>query len=700
MRALIFTLLLTVSTNAFAKKCGFLFEKPMDLSTVFSLENGFYPDFNKVKINEFIPTLKVLIQNAQNKINGVKVSKTSFENTILGLEDATSELERYYDLIGIYINSYKTDDVKSIEIEISDLIKEFYVTVFSSPELFKRVSEIYDSRTLLTQEQELLAKSYYDSFINGGAKLNDLGRKSFKKLNLKLGQVQIKFEKNLDIYSDKFEYLITNTAELTGLPEALIESLAHKAKTQGKTGYLVTLEPNVVMDILKNSENDHLKKLIYLAYNRKAYKSKGSDNTKVVYEIESLQQQIAKLLGYPNAAALKLSSKMAKNIETVKDFTEKLRIAYKPFAEKEEQELVRFINKKTGSKQYEIWNRDYWVYQLKKEKFNYDEEKIKEYLMYDNVKGAVFKLVESIYGITFYLREDLPKPHPDTEVYEIKDGNQTLGYLIEDPFSRLGTKRTGAWASNIGQTYIRNGKKRPGVFTINMNYSKPVPGKPTLLSVSDAETYLHEMGHALHGLLSNVNYRGVAGTNVKWDIVELPSQFMEGFLFEREFLNWFAYNSKRELLPDSLLKTFLNAQNHWVANTMLRQLGFSLIDMAWFTGEFRQYSGSISEIEKQILKPVTVFHHNESTTMSTMFAHIMTGGYTAGYYSYKWAELYSVDAFAIFKNEGLFNRDTGERFRRNFLQVGGSIEPQIAYRNFAGRPPEINSLLRRDGLIP
>ncbi len=673
----------------------FMNESP-DLLKIFSLEHGNFPNFAKVKTDDFLPSLELSIANTKSKIEIIKQNnKPNFDNTILALEDAFVEFNRVYNIFDTYSHSFSNDEIKKIEQTVAQQTSAFMVDVYSDVDLFEKVNKVYQNRAVLSDDQKRLVEKFNLGFISSGSNLKGKDKERFKKIDEELAALRVKFSQNVQEYTKDFKLVVKNKSELQGLSQSTIEALKNV-----NDGYVVTLEPSLVVEILEKADNEALRKSVYLAYNKRSYHSGKTDNSKIIYQIAELKQEQAQLLGFKDFASFVIDDRMAKSPQNVMDFTNKLIKAYLPYAEKEDAELSQYVKAKTGSAQYSPWDRPYWAQKQLQEKFAFDDEKLKEYFVYENVQGAVFKLAKKFYGIEFIKRDDLPKPHADVTIYEVRDSkNEIIAYLMIDVYSRLDGKKNGAWMSAITPTYMKNSQRVPTFVTVNMNYSRQPKGQPLLLKVDEASTLFHEFGHALHGILSRARYSEQAGTNVKWDFVELPSQFMENFLYEKEVLDLFAFHYKTGApLPKELLDSLLKEQRYRIANFALRQFGFILLDMAWHTGEFMKQTGSISEIERRVLEPVTIFKNSEDISISTSFSHIFGGGYSAAYYSYMWARVLDSDAFAIFKKEGLLNTDTAQRFLHNVLEVGDTIDPMDAYVRFAGRPPEVESMLRRDGL--
>lgn len=654
------------------------------------LLQGQFPQFDKLETSHFLPAVHEMISNAKKRVEPIKtVTPPDFENTILVLEEISRHVGQIQELYSLFSLSKSSDEFKKIESEVAGLYTAFFTELFSDVDLFNKVKHVYDERKNLESDQRRLVENYYKQFVRSGSNLSPDKKKRFKEISQELSKLTVEFGQNIQKSTMEFKFQMKDE-HFKGLsPE-----LASKMKSEGG---VATLEPATYIEVMEKAERSDLRKAFYLAWNRRAYKDKY-DNTENVFKIARLRQELGQILGYSSYAAYVLEERMAKKLDSVESFVGNLIKAYRPHAETEEKELRNFIKSKTGTDEHQIWDRAFWSRKLLEENYAFDEELFKEYLVYKKVLEALFKIAEKLYGVRFQLNPKLPIYHPDTQIFEVLQENEIVSYLVVDPYARLGTKKHGAWMMAITPSYNNKGKRIPSVVSVNTNYSKPESGKPLLLTIDEALTLFHEFGHALHGMLTRVRYSSISGTNVLWDFVELPSQFMENFFYEKEILDLFAYHYQtNEPIPPNYIDGLVRFRRFRTANQAMRQIAFITLDLAWHSGKLLQSKESLAEIERKLLDPVLIFKDIGDISTSASFSHIFSGGYSAGYYSYKWAEVLDADAFVIFKKEGLLNPKTAHRFLRNILEVGDSVEPMDAYVKFAGRPPKIEAMLERDG---
>ncbi len=659
---------------------------------------GEFPPFNLIETKHFLPAVKELISRTRSAaVELKKIPKPTFENFILPFEDSLRKNSQVQEIYGMFGLSKSSDEFKKIEPEIAAMISDFNTELFSDVDLFRKVNEVYQVRSRLEQDQQRLVENYYKWFIRTGCNLDPAKKKRFKEISQELAKLTVEFGQNIQRSTMEFK-LDVKESQLKGLSSEVISKLESNARAEKRDGYLATLEPALYIEVMEKSEDSELRKKFYFGWNRRAYKDKY-DNSNNVFKIAQLRNELAQILGYTTYAAYVLEERMAKTVETVDDFVDRLTKAYRPFAEKEEKELRDFIKAKTGSEKHDIWDRSYWSRKLLEEKYAFDEEVFKEYLVYGKVLNALFQMAEKLYGIRFVKSTRLPLYEADTEAFEVFDQkNNLLAYLLVDPFTRLETKKHGAWMMQITPSYHKKGERVPPAISVNTNFTKPEDGRPLLLTIDEAVTLFHEFGHALHGMLTKARYASIGGTNVLWDFVELPSQFMENFFYEKEILNLFAFHHKTgKPIPQNYVEGLVRFRRFRTASQAMRQIAFILLDMGWHSGKLLSEAGSLNAIEKKLLDPVLVFKEVGDVSNSASFSHIFSGGYSSGYYSYKWAEVLDADAFIIFKSEGLLNPKTATRFLHSVLEVGDSVEPMKAYVNFAGRPPRVEAMLERDG---
>ena len=569
-----------------------------------------------------------------------------------------------------------------------------------NPELFRRIKYVYEKHRELTPEETRLLENAYKGFVRSGALLNEENKEKLRKLTEEVGLLTLQFSQNLLKERKAFEMHITDEEQLDGLPDTARDAARMEAKQREKDGYVFTLDFPSYSAFLTYSTKCELRKKMYMAYNTLCTKDNSENNIDICKRLVNLRREIAQLLGYKTYADYVLEERMATNATNVYDLLDRLVDAYKPTAEKEQEELKTIARKMEGD-DFEMmpWDMSFYSHKLKMECYNLDAEMLRPYFQLDKVIDGVFGLATTLYGITFKENAEIPVYHPDVKAYEVFDKNgEYLAVFYADFFPRKG-KQGGAWMTEFqGQWIDRKGNNiRPHVSVV-MNFTKPTEEKPALLTLGEVETFLHEFGHSLHGMFANTRFASMSGTNVWWDFVELPSQFMENYSIEKEFLNTFAFHYKTgEPMPDELIERIVNSRNFMVATACLRQVSFGLLDMAYYTKE-TAFEDDIIPFEKKAWEKAILGKQLEDTCMTVQFSHIMAGGYAAGYYSYKWAEVLDADAFAVFKREGIFNSYTAQRFRDCILSKGGTDHPMTLYKNFKGAEPTIDALLERSGI--
>ena len=587
-----------------------------------------------------------------------------------------------------------------VAVEASRKLSDYSTSLILNEELWKRVKAVYDDRKLfnLTPEDEMLLQKTYDSFALSGANLQGDDREKYKKLSAELSALTTAFGQNVLKEMNTYQIYLTAN-DLDGLPESSISAAAEAAEANGRKGeYLFTLDQPVYSAFIKYSTRGDLREKMYRLYNGRNTKGEYS-NIDNIKRISELRLEIAKLLGSKTYADHSLKRTMAENPAAVYELLDKLRDAYKPALKAELDELTEFASKYEGHPVTIMpWDYSYYSNKLKGEKYAFDEEALRPYFELDNVVKGVFGLATKLYGLTFTPNEKIEVYHPDVKAYDVNDADgKYIGVLYTDFFPRA-SKRPGAWMTNFKEEWIEEDgtASRPHV-SIVMNFTKPTADKPSLLTPYEVETFLHEFGHSLHGLLADTKYSSLSGTNVYRDFVELPSQFNENYLTEREFLDTFARHYQTgEAIPDELVERLVKSQQYGAAYQCMRQLGFGYLDMAWHT--ITEPVADPVAFESAAIESVRVFDDVEGTMTSPQFSHIFSGGYAAGYYSYKWAEVLDADAFAYFKERGIFNKEAADSFRKNVLTRGGTEHPAELYRRFRGQDPTIDALLKRDGI--
>lgn len=681
-------------------------------SIMIQAQNPFYQEFtgtphgtvpfDKISVTDYEPAIdrgiKIGLENIDAIVNNPEAP--TFENTIVAFAKADEELGRVLNVFGPLLSALSDDAMMELSMKITPKLSDYGTTVSLNEGLWKRIKTVYDNRDKLNLDAEdsMLLKETYDSFRRNGALLEGADRDTYKKLSSRLSELTTIFGQNVLKEVNTYEIWLT-ADDLAGLPESSVEAAALAAKEKGREGeYLFTLDQPVYMAFMKYSDRRDLREKMNRLYTGRNMKGEYN-NIQVMKEIAETRLKIANLLGYKNYAAYSLENTMAQTPEKVYELLNSLRDAYRPAQESEFAELTEFASKLEG-KPMEIkpWDYSYYSNKLRNAKYAYDEEKLRPYFELNNVIDGVFGLATKLYGITFKKNPDIPVYHPDVTAFDVidKDGSY-MGVIYTDFFPRA-SKRPGAWMTGFKDQEItaEGVNVRPHV-SIVMNFTKPTDSKPSLLTPYEVETFLHEFGHALHGLFANTKYTSLSGTNVLRDFVELPSQFNENYLTEKAFLDGFARHYQTgEPIPQELVDQIISSSQFGAAYSCLRQLGFGFTDMAWHT--ITAPVDDAEEFERKALESVAMFEPIPGTMFSPTFSHIFSGGYAAGYYSYKWAEVLDADAFAHFKENGIFNRETADSFRKNILEKGGTEHPSVLYRRFRGKDASIDALLERDGI--
>lgn len=632
--------------------------------------------------------------------------KPTFDNTIIN----TEEDEGYYDLLSrvstVFFNllsAETNDEMDALAQKIQPILTQHSNDVRLNPRLFERIRQVHLHHRRLTAEEKRLLDNCYDGFVRSGALLDDEGKEKLRQLTEEASMLSLQFSQNLLKENKAFQLHITDDAQLDGLPETAREAAALAATEQGKQGWVFTLDMPSYSPFMTYSTQRELRKQMYLARNTVCTHDNSENNIEICKRLVNLRREIAQLLGYKTYADYVLKHRMASNVRNVYRLLDDLIDAYKPTALKEREELHKLFKKEQGNKKtqtsYEPWDSAFYTHKLQMKKYNLDAEMLRPYFELSRVIDGVFGLANRLYGITFKENKDIPVYHPDVKAYEVfdKDGSY-LAVFYADFHPRKG-KQGGAWMTEYQGQYIdRKGENvRPHVSVV-MNLTKPTADKPALLTLSEVETFLHEFGHSLHGMFANTRFESLSGTNVWWDFVELPSQFMENFAIEKEFLRTFAFHYQTgEPLPDELIQRIVKSRNFMAATACLRQVSFGLLDMAYYT-QREAFTADIISFEKKAWKKAILSEQLPDTCMTVQFSHIMAGGYSAGYYSYKWAEVLDADAFAVFKRHGIFNPKTAQSFRDNILSKGGTEHPMELYKRFRGGEPTIDALLKRNGI--
>ena len=625
----------------------------------------------------------------------------TFENTIDTLDDRT--LERVTTTFFNLLSAHTNDEMDALAQKMQPLLTEHSQNIMLNERYFQRVKAVKDQCLRLDVQDKRLLDNLYESFERNGATLPEDKKVRFRQLMQELGILTLQFQQNELKDTNEFSLHVTSAEELRGLPDTALEAAAQAAREAGKEGWLFTLHAPSFTPFMMYSENRELRRRMYMARQTLCTHGNAYDNRDIVVRIVNLRRQLAQLLGYRHWAEYVLKRRMAENVENVNDLLEKLIEAYLPVARKEVAEVEALARSREGEDFCLMpWDFAHYSHLLKMERYHIDAEMLRPYFELSRVQEGVFGLATRLYGITFHLREDIPVYHPDVQAWEVRDEDDSfLAVLYTDFFPRP-SKQSGAWMTNYKEQWIDKETQQDSrpVVSVVMNFTKPTDTKPALLTLGEVETFLHEFGHALHGMFSKVRHASLSGTNVYWDFVELPSQFMENYAVEPEFLHTFARHYETgEPLPDELVERIRESRNFNVAYACIRQVCFGLLDMAYYTQE-EEFTEDVMEFEQKVWERLRLLPSVPGTCMSTQFGHIMSGGYSAGYYSYKWAEVLDADAFSVFQRVGIFNRGQAGIFRRAILQRGGTENPMHLYCRFRQGVPTIDALLRRNGIKP
>lgn len=667
----------------------------------FDTHNGTAP-FSRINNSHWEEAIDSAIAEAQQEINAIVVNRArpDFDNTIVALERSGESLNRVLGVFFPLLSANSDDEMMEIAMRVSPKLSDYSTSITLNEGLWNKVKEVYENRKMfnLTPEQNTLLQNAYDSFALQGANLQGEDRETYRRLSAELSNLTTQFGQNVLKEMATYEIWLTKD-DLAGLPESSIAAAAEAAKEKGREGeYLFTLDAPVYMAFMKNSSRRDLRERMWRLYSGRNINGEYS-NVEILKKIADIRRQIANLLGSPDYATHSLKRTMAKNPEGVYNLLNNLREAYTAPMQTEMAELTEFATKLEGKPmQIMPWDYSYYSNKLKANKYSFDEEALRPYFELNNVIEGVFGLATKLYGLQFTPNPSVEVYHPDVKAFDVtRPDGSFVGVLYTDFFPRA-SKRPGAWMTNFSEQYVdENGvDHRPNV-SIVMNFTKPTGDTPSLLTPYEVETFLHEFGHSLHGLMAKGNYASLSGTNVYRDFVELPSQFNENYLTEKEFLDGFARHYQTgDSIPQNLIDRLVASQQYGAAYACMRQLMFGFLDMAWHTTKAPVEDAMAFEI--QATEPVKIFEPVEGAMTSPQFSHIFSGGYAAGYYSYKWAEVLDADAFDFFKQHGIFDRATADSFRINILERGGSEDPGELYRRFRGQDPSVDALLRRDGI--
>ncbi|TWO31785.1 M3 family metallopeptidase [Seonamhaeicola sediminis] len=660
--------------------------------------------FSKIKEDYFLTAFKEAINNAKGEINAIvsNTDKPSFKNTIEALDFSGEQLDRISSIF-FNLNSAETNDtIQKLAQEISPLLSEFSNDITLNEDLFKRIKAVYNQKETLklTVEQQTLLDKKYKSFSRNGANLSEDKKVQLREIDKKLSQLKLKFGENVLAETNKFEMIITDIEDLSGLPEGTIEAAKQLAESKEKEGWLFTLDYPSYIPFVTYANNRELRKKMSLAFGSKGFKSDDLDNQQIVLDIVKLRHKRAKLLGYQTHAHFVLEERMAETPEKVQNFLNELLEKAKPAAEREFKNLGNFAKELDGIEKLEKWDGAYYSEKLKQELFSLDDEKLKPYFKLENVINGAFTIANKLFDLKFEEINDIDKYHKDILTYKVTNTNgDFIAVFYADFFPRPG-KRNGAWMTSFKPQYIKNGENSRPHISIVCNFTKPTKTKPSLLTFNEVTTLFHEFGHALHGMLANTTYPSLSGTSVYWDFVELPSQIMENWCYEKDALEFFARHYETDtLIPMDLVEKIKESATFHEGMQTLRQLSFGLLDMSWHACDSPESIKNVKAHELNAFKNTNLYPDVQENCMSTAFAHIFQGGYSSGYYSYKWAEVLDADAFEYFKEQGIFNKQVANKFKDHVLSQGGTENPMTLYKRFRGQEPKPEALLKRAGLL-
>lgn len=671
----------------------------------YSTPHGTVP-FDKIKTEHFEPAIHEGIYRHNKEIDAIinHPEAPDFANTILALEKSGELFHHVNEVFGNLQSAETNDNLQDLAHKVAPLLNEHHNNIGLNERLFARIKTVYEQKdkTNLTPEQQQLVEKTYIAFVRSGANLSEESRKEYRQLTEKLNLLTLEFGENNLKEINNYKLILTDKAQLSGLPESAIEAAAQTAKEKEiQQGWAFTLQAPSYIPFLTYADDRELRRELYLAYSTRCTHENKYNNLDIVKKLANTRMEIAQLLGYHHFAEYNLKERMAQNSDAVYKLLNQLLEAYTPTARKEYEEIQELARKTEGDHFIVMpWDWAYYSNKLKNLKFDLNDEMLRPYFELSKVKEGVFGLATRLYGITFKKNPAIPVYHQEVDAYEVFDKDGTFLAVLYTDFHPRAGKRSGAWMTGYKDQWIdeKTGENSRPHISIVMNFTKPTKDKPALLSFGEVETFLHEFGHALHGMLANSTYESLSGTSVYWDFVELPSQIMENFGIEKEFLNTFARHYQTgESLPDELIQKLVDTSNFNAAYACLRQVSFGLLDMAWYT-RTTPFDGDVRTYEREAWKKAQILPIVEEACMSTQFSHIFAGGYAAGYYSYKWAEVLDADAFSLFKQKGIFNQEVAHSFRNNILSKGGTEHPMTLYKRFRGQEPTIDALLIRNGI--
>ena len=672
----------------------------------FDTPHGTVP-FDRIRTEHYEPALREGIRRQLDEIDAITANpdEPTFANTIEAYERSGQLLNTVSNVFGNLHSAETNDEMERLAQVLMPLLSEHSNNISLNPQLFDRIKQVYEhaDRNALTVEQQTLLEETYQGFVRHGADLQGADRDRYRELCKELSLLTLKFSENNLKETNDYQLVLTDRDQLSGLPDTAIEAAAETAREKGiADAWVFTLQAPSYVPFMQHADNRDLRRELYMAYNTKCtHADNGCSNLDIVKQIANDHLELARLMGYRDYADYVLKHRMAQDSTHVYRLLNQLLEAYTPAARREVAEVEALARETEGADFVLMpWDWSYYSQKLKDRKYNLNDEMLRPYFELSRVKEGVFGLATRLYGITFRKNPDIPVYHKDVDAYEVFDRDGSfLAVLYADFHPRAG-KRSGAWMTSYKGQWIdpQTGENSRPHVSIVMNFTKPTQDKPALLTFGEVETFLHEFGHSLHGMMANTTYETLSGTNVYWDFVELPSQFMENFATQKEFLHTFARHYRTgEPIPDELVQRIKDSANFNVAYACMRQVSFGLLDMAWYT-RTEPFDGDVETYEKQAWARAQVLPAVAGTCMSVQFSHIFAGGYSAGYYSYKWAEVLDADAFALFQQKGIFNPEVAASFRHNILEKGGTEHPMTLYKRFRGQEPTIDALLIRNGI--
>ena len=662
--------------------------------------------FNQIKLEDYEEAFMEGI-NRDNEITAKIINdpeEPTFENTIIRVDREKGDeyyelLERVSTVFFNMLSANTNDEMDELAQKMSPILTQHANDIMLNEDLFKRVKYVYEHHRELTPEEQMLLDKQYDGFVRSGALLDKEGKEKLRQLTEEASLLSLQFSQNLLKENKAFKLHITDEKQLDGLPETARQAAAMTAKEDGVEGWVFSLDGPSYSPFMTYSSQRDLREKMFMARNTVCTHDNNENNVQICQRLVNLRREVAQLLGYDCFADYVLKHRMASDVEHVYQLFNNLLEAYTPTAIEEVKEVEEIAKEDLGDQEMMPWDFGYYSHKLQMKKYNLDSEMLRPYFQLDKVIDGVFGLANRLYGITFKENKDIAVYHPDVKAYEVFDKDGSYLAVFYADFHPRKSKQGGAWMTEYqGQWIDEKGvNNRPHVSVV-MNLTKPTEEKPALLTLGEVETFLHEFGHSLHGMFANTRFESLSGTNVWWDFVELPSQFMENFAIEKEFLRTFAFHYQTgEPLPDELIERIIHSRNFMAAYSCLRQISFGLLDMAYYTQK-EEFKEDIIPFEKKAWARAQIRKQLPNTCMTVQFSHIMSGGYAAGYYSYKWAEVLDADAFSVFKKEGIFNQETASRFRENILSKGGTEHPMTLYKRFRGQEPTIDALLERNGI--